>query len=111
MTPSHSRTCTVKLRKQDTRFFKRGTVLPHATLLEDLQKSDDVRLYLNNQKNGKQHSTMYHDAINHTFYPVKSIANHTHYLYSIAPVDASLPISYVGKTQHVTTTDIKLEFW
>ena len=51
---------------------------------------------------------MYHYSINYVFFLVKSIAVRIHYLYSIAPEDASLPISYVGNIQHVITSDITL---
>ena len=108
MTSSRSKTRTVQFRRQDVRFFKNQTVLPHSATLTELQQADGVRLYLDNQKNGQRGSTMYHTALEHDFCPVKALANRTHYLYSIAPDDASLPISYVGNMHHITTADITL---
>jgi hypothetical protein len=108
MTSARSKTRTVQFRRQDIRFFSDGTILPHSAPLAELQQADGVRLYLDNQKNGQRGSTMYHTALNQAFCPVKALANRAHYLYSIAPEDASLPISYVGNTHHVTTADITL---
>jgi integrase len=108
MTSSRSKTRTVQFRRQDVRFFKNGTVLPHSTPLAELQTADGVRLYLDNQKNGQRGSTMYHTALNQPFCPVKALASRTHYLYSLAPEDDSIPISYVGNTNHVTTSHITL---
>jgi hypothetical protein len=51
---------------------------------------------------------MFHSALNQHFCPVKALARRTHYLYSIPPEDASLPISYAGNMHHVTTADITL---
>jgi hypothetical protein len=51
---------------------------------------------------------MFHSTLDQTFCPVKALALRTHYLYSIAPEDASLPISYVGNMHHITTVDITL---
>ena len=66
---------------QDNHLFKQVNVLPHATPLEQLQQSDSVHLYLDNQKNWKQGSTMYRDAINNALFPIKYISNCIHYLY------------------------------
>jgi hypothetical protein len=98
MTSLRSKTRTVQFRRQDVRFFKDNTILPHSTPLAELHQADGVQLYLDNQKNGQRGSTMYHTALDHAFCPVKALANQTHYLYSLAPNDASLPISYVGHT-------------
>ena len=51
MISSGSSAHSVQLRRQDVHFCKRGTVLPHAAPLAGFQKSDSVRLYLDNQKN------------------------------------------------------------
>ena len=106
MTLSRSRTFIVQFRQQDACFLKNCTVLPHATPLGELQKTDGVRLYLDNQENGQQGITMYHSALNQDFFLVKSLVNSTHYMYSIVPKDSSLPISCV-----VATADITLPFW
>jgi hypothetical protein len=108
MTSSRSKTRTVQFRRQDVRFFKDGTVLPHSTPLADLKTADGVRLYIDNQKNGQRGSTMYHSALNEPFCPVQALAARVNYLYSIAPEDDSLPISYVGNTHHITTAHITL---
>jgi hypothetical protein len=108
MNSSHSKTRTVQFRRQDVRFFSNGNVLPHSATLAELQKADGVRLYLDNQKNGQRGSTMFHSALDQPFCPVKALARRTHYLYSIAPEDASLPISYVRTMHHITTADITL---
>ena len=50
MNLSRSGTYTVQFQRQGFRFFKQGTVLPHATPLAELQKEDGLRLYLNTQK-------------------------------------------------------------
>ena len=70
-----------------------------------------MQLYLDNQKNGQQGSTIYHDAITHTLFPIKSNINHIHYLYYFAPEDASIPIIYVRNIQNVTTANITLAVW
>jgi hypothetical protein len=108
MTSSRSKSRTVQFRRQDIRFFKDGTVLPHDSPLAVLEQAEGVRLYLDNQKNGQRGSTMYHSALPQAFCPVKALANRTYYLHSIAPETDSLPISYVGNTHHVTTADITL---
>jgi hypothetical protein len=108
MTSSRSRTGTVQFRRQDVRFFSHGNVLPHSAPLAQLQQADGFRLYLDNQKNSQRGSTMFHSALDQHFCPVKVLVRPTHYLYTIAPEDASLPISYVGNMHHVTTADITL---
>jgi hypothetical protein len=108
MTSFRSKTRTVQFRRQDVRFFSNCNVLPHSASLAELQQADGVRLYLDNQKNGQRGSTMFDSALHQPFCPVKALACQTHYLYSIAPEDASLPISYVGTTHHITTADITL---
>ena len=83
--------------------------MPHTTPLAEIQKADNVRLYLYNNKNRQQGSTMYHSATNHTFCSVKYLANHNHNLYSIAPEDVIIPIIYTGNIKHITTANITLE--
>ena len=51
---------------------------------------------------------MHHYALPQDVCPMKALAARTHHLYAIAPEDASLPISYIENTKHVTTSDITL---
>ena len=74
-------------------------------------KADVVRLYLVNKKNGQRCSTKYYDAFHHAFCPIKSISNHINSLCYIVTEDASLPVSYVGNIQHITTNNSTLEIW
>ena len=71
-----------------------------------LRQADSARLYLDNQKNGQRGSTMHHMATTDTFCPVKALANRVHALHTIAPLDASLPLSYVPNAGHITATDV-----
>ncbi len=108
MTSSRSRTGTVQFRRQDVRLFSHGNVLPRPAPRAQLQQADGFRLYLDNQKNSQRGSTMFHSALDQHFCPVKVLVRPTHYLYAIAPEDASLPISSIRTTHHVTTPDINL---
>ena len=106
MPSAHTKTRTVQFRRQDVRFFKNGLVVPHPVPLAALCQANSVRLYIDNQKNGQRGSTMHHTATPDNFCPVKALANRIHTLHAIAPLDASLPISYVPNASHVTATDV-----
>jgi integrase len=49
---------------------------------------------------------MYHTATPGDFCPVKSLAHRVHRLYTIDPVDATLPLSFVNLGVHITSTHI-----
>jgi integrase len=106
MPTSRNKTRAVQFRCQDVRFFSNGQVVPHNVPLDTLRQADSVRLYIDNQKNGARGSTMHHTATTEAFCPVKALANRVHALHLIAPNDASLPISLVPNTNHITATDI-----
>jgi hypothetical protein len=108
MPSARSRTRTVQFRRQDIRFFKNGSILPHSTPLQQLRQSDAVRLYIDNQKNGQRGSTMHHTARAGPFCPVKALANRAHHLYCLAPADASIPISFVAPGTHISSSHITL---
>jgi hypothetical protein len=108
MPSTRARTRTVQFRRQDVRFFHNGTVLPHATPLDQLLQADGVRLYIDNQKNGQRGSTMYHTARTGPFCPVKALANRIHFLFTIDPINASIPLSFVSPTTHVSSAQITL---
>jgi hypothetical protein len=108
MSSGRQKTRTVQFRRQDIRFFKDGSILPHNTPLPQLREADGVRLYIDNQKNGQRGSTMYHTARPDSFCPVKALAARTHHLYGLAPNDASLPISFVAPGTHISSAHITL---
>jgi hypothetical protein len=108
MPTTRTKTRTVQFRRQDIRFFKQGIILPHSAPLAELRNADAVRLYLDNQKNGQRGSTMHHTALNGSFCPVKALANRTYYLYSLAPLDDSVPISLAAPGTHVSSAHITL---
>jgi hypothetical protein len=108
MPTSRTRTRTVQFRRQDVRFFKNGSILPHSSSLDTLRDADAVRLYLDNQKNGQRGATMHHTALPSLFCPVKALANRVHHLFLIAPAQPALPISFVGLGSHVTSSHITL---
>ena len=60
MTSSYISSSGVQFSCRKIHFFKNGTVVPHANLLEELQEADSARLYLDHQKNGQMLSTMHH---------------------------------------------------
>jgi hypothetical protein len=100
-------TRTVQFRRQDIRLFKEGQVLSHSLPLATLLTADGVRLYLDNQKNGKRGATMYHDsASNPNFSPTTAAARLVHHLYTLDPADATLPISMVNPGRHITAPEI-----
>jgi hypothetical protein len=108
MPTARTKTRTVQFRRQDVRFFTNGCILPHSAPLATLRAADAVRLYLDNQKNGQRGATMHHTARPGTFCPVKSLANRVHYLYNLAPLDASIPISFAAPGTHVSSAHITL---
>jgi integrase len=108
MPSARTKTRTVQFRRQDVRFFKAGSILPHGTPLLQLRQADAVRLYIDNQKNGQRGSTMHHTARTGTFCPVKALANRVHHLYSLAPAEPAVPISFVTPGSHVSSTNITL---
>jgi hypothetical protein len=108
MPTSRTRTRTVQFRRQDVRFFKNGSILPHSSSLDTLRDADAVRLYLDNQKNGQRGATMHHTALPSLFCPVKALANRVHHLFLIAPAQPALPISFVSLGSHVTSSHITL---
>jgi integrase len=108
MPSARTKTRTIQFRRQDVRFFLNGAVLPHTTPLIRLQDADAVRLYIDNQKNGQRGSTMHHTARAGPFCPVKALARRVHCLYSMAPLDASLPLSFVAPGTHISSAQITL---
>ncbi len=108
MASSRKPTRTVQFRRQDIRFFKQGLILPHSSSLAALREADAVRLYLDNQKNGQRGSTMHHTALDGPFCPVKALANRVHYLYTLVPLDDSVPISLAAPDTHVSSAHITL---
>ena len=108
MPTSHTKTRTVQFRRQDVRFFKNGTILPHSSPLALLRTADAVRLYLDNQKNGQCGATMYHTARPSPFCPVKALAARVHHLFKVAPATPAMPWSFVGLGSHVTSSHITL---
>jgi integrase len=108
MPAARTRTRTVQFRRQDIRFFKDGSILPHSTPLLQLQQADAVRLYIDNQKNGQRGSTMHHTARAGPFCPVKALASRTYHLYQLSAADASLPISFVAPGNHISSAQITL---
>ena len=108
MPSARTKTRTVQFRRQDIRFFHQGSVLPHNAPLPQLLTADAVRLYIDNQKNGQRGSTMHHTARAGPFCPVKALARRVHHLYSLAPADASLPISFVAPGSHISSAQITL---
>jgi integrase len=101
-----TKTRTVQFRRQDVRFFFNGQVVPHTVPLATLLQADSVRLYIDNQKNGERGSTMHHTATGDPFCPVQALANRVHALYSVAPLNDGLSISFVPNGDHVTATDV-----
>jgi hypothetical protein len=108
MSTARTRTRTVQFRRQDVRFFKEGTILPHSSPIATLRAADAVRLYIDNQKNGQRGATMHHTALPSPFCPVKALANRVHHLFQRAPEHPELPISFVGLGSHVTSSHITL---
>jgi hypothetical protein len=77
--------------------------------MEELKTAESVCFYIKNENNGQRGSMMYYTVLkNQAFCPVQSLTTHTHYLYSIAPNDDSLPISYISHTHHIITAHITL---
>jgi integrase len=108
MPTSRTKTRTVQFRRQDVRFFKNGTILPHSASLATLRTADAVRLYLDNQKNGQRGATMHHTARPSPFCPVKALAARVHHLFQIAPASPEMPLSFVGLGTYVTSSHITL---
>jgi hypothetical protein len=90
----------------DVRFFRHGQIVLHSALLATLLQGKGVCLYLDNQKNSQRGSTMYHTATPGDFCPIKALAHRVHQLYTIDPVDATLPLSFVTLGVHITSTHI-----
>jgi integrase len=108
MPSERTKTRTVQFQRQDVRFFRNGAILPHGTPLPQLRQTDAVRLYIDSQKNGQQGSIIHHTALTGPFCPVKALANRVHHLYTMAPLDASLPIRFVTPGTHISSAQITL---
>jgi hypothetical protein len=106
MASARTPTRTQQFRRMDVRFFRNGLVVPHSAPLATLLQCEGVRLYLDNQKNSQRGSTMYHTAATGDFCPVKALAHRVHLLYTVDPLDAALPLSFVTIASHVTSTHI-----
>jgi len=70
------RTQTVQFRVQDVTFRRAsGTIIPRASLLEQLLQAVSAILWLDNQKNGQSGATIYHEACHLSWFcPGKALA-------------------------------------
>jgi hypothetical protein len=90
---------------------RRIFILQHNVPLAGLRQADSVRLYMSNQKNGQQGSTMYHTATHGNFCPVKALANRVRTLQTITHPGASQPISYVHDGNSIMATYVNRAYW
>ena len=108
-TPSTRETRTVPLRRQDVRFFRNCTLIPHDAGYEALAAATSVTICFENQKNGyKGCMVKHHPSGKAPFCPVKSLAA---LISQIADLPSSTPLGTFrttsGGLSRVSADDIR----
>ena len=95
-TPSREPRQTIPLRKRDIKLWRRHSVIPNDSPLEELLQADAVTINLANQKNGRKNDTLHHSTSKVPgFDPVESMA---HLIWELNGLPLDTPIG-TYKTQ------------